>query len=106
MAPSILEAGRAQAVRFYEFGPFRLDTQKCVLLRNGAVVALTPKAFDILLVLIRRRGVVLEKDEILSEVWPDTVVDENNLARNVSALRKALGEAPTEHQYVVTVPGR
>jgi Tol biopolymer transport system component len=57
-------------------------------------------------VLIRHRGQLLEKERLLRQVWPDTVVDENNLARNISALRKALGEAPTEHQYVVTVSGR
>ncbi len=56
--------------------------------------------------LIESRGQVLEKEALLARIWPDTVVEENNLARNISALRKALGENPNEHQYVVTVPGR
>ena len=93
-------------VRFYEFGPFLVDAQKCLLLRQGEVIALTPKAFETLLVLVRNRGGVLEKDLLLKEVWPHTVVDENNLARNVSTLRKALGQGAGEHEYVVTVPGR
>jgi Tol biopolymer transport system component/DNA-binding winged helix-turn-helix (wHTH) protein len=101
-----MEAAPEKAVRFYEFGAFVVDRQKCVLLRDGNVVPLTPKAFEILLVLIQNRGLVLEKDQLLKTIWSDTVVDENNLARNISALRKALGEAPGEHQYVVTVPGR
>src|SRR5437762_2980509 len=90
----------------YEFGPFLVDAAKRVLFRAGQPVALTPKAFEILLVLVRHRGQVVEKDELLQRVWPETVVEENNLAQNVSALRKALGESPNAHQYVVTIPGR
>ena len=91
---------------FYEFSPFRLDPLKRLLLRNGEVVALTPKAFDILLALIQKNGEVLGKEELMKAVWPDAVVEENNLTRNISALRKALGERPDEHRYVVTIPGR
>jgi Tol biopolymer transport system component/DNA-binding winged helix-turn-helix (wHTH) protein len=93
-------------MRYYEFGPFRLDTVKYVLTRDGEVAPLNLKAFEILLALIENRGQVLEKNELLQRVWPDTVVEENNLARNISALRKALDEQPNEHQYVMTVPGR
>jgi Tol biopolymer transport system component/DNA-binding winged helix-turn-helix (wHTH) protein len=92
--------------RFYEFGPFRVDTVKYVLTRDGEVAQLNLKAFEILLALIENRGQVLEKNELLQRVWPDTVVEENNLARNISALRKALDEHPNEHQYILTVPGR
>src|SRR5215475_5889592 len=95
-----------QTAPFYEFGPFRVDTVKYVLTREGEVVPLNLKAFEILLALIQHRGQVLEKNELLQRVWPDTVVEENNLARNISALRKALDEQPNEHQYILTVPGR
>ena len=70
------------------------------------MVALTPKAFDILLILVRNRGRVVEKDELMRLVWPGTVVEENNLTRNISSLRKALGEGPNDHRFIVTVPGR
>jgi predicted ATPase/Flp pilus assembly protein TadD len=91
---------------FYEFGPFRVDPTKRLLLRDGQPQSLTPKAFEILLVLLRHRDRVVEKDNLMRAVWPDTVVEENNLTRNISALRKALGEGPHEHSYLVTVPGR
>src|SRR5215472_14831246 len=92
--------------RFYEFGEFQLDAGRRLLLRAGDVVALTPKAFDILLILVRNRGRVVEKDELMRLVWPGTVVEENNLTRNISSLRKALAEGPNDHRFIVTVPGR
>src|SRR6185369_2357477 len=95
-----------RTTRFYEFGPFLVDAVKCVLLREGEVVPLSLKAFEILIVLLRHHGQVLEKDDLLRQVWPDTVVEENNLARHVSALRKALDEHPNQHQYILTMPGR
>ena len=91
---------------FYEFGPFRLDVLKRLLLREGEVVPLTSKAFETLLALVEGRGQILEKDELLSRIWPDAVVEEKNLTINISTLRKALGESPREHRYIVTVPGR
>jgi DNA-binding winged helix-turn-helix (wHTH) protein len=91
---------------FYAFDPFLVDAVKCVLLRDGKLVPLTPKAFEILLALVRHPGRVLKKEELFQLVWPDAFVEENNLPRNVSALRKALGEEPTEHKYVMTVPGQ
>src|SRR5262245_12021616 len=99
-------AQREQATPFYEFGPFRVDTVKYVLTRDGEVVPLNLKAFEILLALIQHRGQVLEKNELMQQVWPDTVVEENNLARNISSLRKALDEQPHGRQYILTVPGR
>ena len=90
----------------YEFGPFRIDPFKRLLLRDGEVVPLTPKTFDTLLALVENNGRVIEKDELMKEVWADTIVEEGGLTRNISVLRKALGENPDEHQYIVTVPGR
>jgi len=86
----------------YQFGPFYLDTAERQLLRDGAPVVLTPKVYDILLALLEHSGHVLEKDELIERVWPDTIVEENNLTVNMSALRKALGE----HQFIETVPRR
>ena len=99
-------ARQEQISPFYGFGPFVVDTAKCVLMRSGEVIPLSLKAFEILLLLIEQRGQVVEKDEILKRVWPNTVVEENNLARNISTLRKALDEHPNKHQYILTVPGR
>ena len=90
----------------YEFGPFQADTVRRLLLRDGQPIPLTSKAFDMLEVLIRHRDRVLEKDELLKTIWPNSFVEEANLAQNVSALRKALGEAPGEHRFIATVPGR
>ena len=90
----------------YEFGPFRVDALRRLLLREGNPVRLPAKAFEILLVLLEGKGRLVEKDELMRRVWPDAVVEENNLTVNISALRRSLGESPGEHRYVVTVPGR
>jgi DNA-binding winged helix-turn-helix (wHTH) protein len=90
----------------YEFGPFRVDSRKEILLRAGDPVALTPKAFQILMVLVRHGKEVVTKDDLMKEVWPNTFVEEGNLSRNIFMLRKALGESPQDHQYILTVPGR
>jgi DNA-binding winged helix-turn-helix (wHTH) protein/tetratricopeptide (TPR) repeat protein len=90
----------------YEFGPFRADADKELLLRGGEPIPLTPKAFQILLVLLRNNKELVTKDELMKKVWPDTFVEEANLSRNVFLLRKALGEDSTEHRYIITVPGR
>jgi DNA-binding winged helix-turn-helix (wHTH) protein/Tfp pilus assembly protein PilF len=91
---------------FYEFGPFSVDAGKRLLLRNGQPVPLAPKVLETLLTLIEARERVLSKDELLKQVWGDTIVEEGGLARNVSVLRKALGEKPEDHRYIVTVPAR
>lgn len=96
---------REQNRYIYEFGPFRLDAQKRLLWREGEIVPLKPKAFDTLLALVERCGHVLEKDELLRRVWPDTTVEEGNLTFNISSLRKALGDDPRRHEYIVTIPG-
>jgi DNA-binding winged helix-turn-helix (wHTH) protein len=89
----------------YEFGAFSLDSAERVLSRDGSSLTLTPKVFDTLLCLVRNRGRLLTKDELLKEIWPDTFVEEVNLAVNISTLRKALGENPQDGRYIVTVPG-
>jgi len=93
-------------MHIYEFGPFRVDALRRLLLREGNPVRLPAKAFEILLVLLEEKGRLVEKDELMRRVWPDAVVEENNLTVNMSALRRSLTESPGEHRYVVTVPGR
>jgi TolB-like protein/Tfp pilus assembly protein PilF len=95
-----------QAKHAYEFGPFRLDTAERLLLRDGKPVQLTPKAYEMLLALVERSGHIIEKDELLKEVWPDQFVEEGNLTQHVFALRKALGESVGGTQYIETVPRR
>src|SRR5215472_12394015 len=90
----------------YEFGPFVLDTMQHALLRNGQLVPLTPKTYDTLLVLVQNSGKMLAKEELMNTLWPDRFVEESNLTQQVSMIRKALGESPGEHRYIVTVPGR
>ena len=92
--------------RVYQFGPFRLDLEERELRRQRDLVALTPKAFDTLVVLVQNSGRVIEKDDLMKRVWPDTFVEEANLAVNISVLRKALGSTPTGGQYIETVPRR
>jgi Tol biopolymer transport system component/DNA-binding winged helix-turn-helix (wHTH) protein len=97
----------SQIKQLYEFGPFRLDTGERVLLRAGALVPLTPKALDTLIALVRNGGHVLEKEELLKAVWPDTFVEEATLAQNVFTLRKALGNGQGDGQrYIETIPRR
>ncbi len=91
---------------FYEFDSFRLDARERMLLRNGEMVQLTPKAFETLLVLIENNNRVIEKDELMKRIWPDTFVEEANLAVNISLLRKTLGERPGGGQYIETIPRR
>src|SRR5215475_15078160 len=86
--------------RIWEFGPFRLDETERLLLREGEPVGLTPKVFDTLVTLLERSGRLVEKDELMAKLWPDTFVDEGALTRNISDLRKALGG----ERYVETVP--
>lgn len=90
----------------YEFGPFRLEADHRQLLRENRVVPLQPKAFDILLVLVQKNEAVVLKDELLRAVWPETFVEESNLAQNIFVLRRALGEGADKSRYIVTVPGR
>jgi DNA-binding winged helix-turn-helix (wHTH) protein/tetratricopeptide (TPR) repeat protein len=92
--------------REFEFGPYRLEPSARRLLRGGEPVALTPKAFDILLALVERRDRVVEKAELMRLVWPDSFVEESNLSQTIFVLRKTLGDAPDGRPYIDTVPRR
>lgn len=95
-----------QVKSLYEFGTFCLDPGERLLLRDNKRVALTSKVFDILTMLVENSGHLLEKDVLMQAIWPDTVVEEGNLTRCVSTLRKALGESGGERKYIETVPRR
>lgn len=90
----------------YGFGPFRLDASEHLLLRDGEPVPLEPKVFDTLILLIRNSGRLLEKGELLDKVWPDAAVEEGSLTRNISTLRRALGDGEGGLRYIETVPRR
>jgi DNA-binding winged helix-turn-helix (wHTH) protein/TolB-like protein len=90
----------------YEFGPFRLDPSERQLTRAGEVVPLTPKVFDTLLLFVENSNLLLTKDEMIVRLWPDSFVEEGNLAQNVSMLRRALGDQPDGKPYIETVPKR
>lgn len=90
----------------YRFGPFRLDEAEQRLTRRGEPVTLPPKVFATLVTLVERAGRLVDKEEILERVWPEAVVEEGNVAHNVSLLRKALGEGKTDEEYIETVPKR
>ena len=87
----------------YEFGPFRLDPAERLLLRNGQTVPLAPKAFDTLLLLVENSGHLLTKDELMKHLWPETFVEEVNLAQNISAIRRALDDKNGGAHYIETV---
>ncbi|MCW5962827.1 MAG: winged helix-turn-helix domain-containing protein [Bryobacterales bacterium] len=90
----------------HQFGPFQYDAEQRVLFRDGEPQPLAPKAIDTLHVLVERRGRVVEKAELMKLVWPDTMVEDVGLARNISLLRKALGDEGLESAYIETVPRR
>jgi DNA-binding winged helix-turn-helix (wHTH) protein/TolB-like protein/Tfp pilus assembly protein PilF len=93
--------------QIYQFGGFRLDAGRRLLTReDGGVVPLSPKLFDTLWHLVLRRGTIVGKDELMSVVWADTIVEENNLNKNISRLRQALGERLGENQFIATIPGK
>jgi adenylate cyclase len=91
-------------IAVYRFGPFELDAAEYRLLRDGVEVPLQLKAFETLCILVERAGRLLTKDELLRQLWPGTIVEENNLNKNISHLRKALGECPSGLSYIETVP--
>src|SRR5687767_7229034 len=91
----------------YEFGGFRLDPRRRVLARaDGAPIVLKPKVFDALLYLVEHAGQPLDKSAMMAAIWPNLVVEENNLNKTISVLRRTLGETPDDHRYIVTDPGR
>ncbi len=90
-----------------EFGEFRIDPRKRTLARaSGELIALTPKHFDTLLYLLENAGEVLEKDRLLSAIWPGMIVEENNLSQAISNLRRILGDNGAQYRYILTVPRR
>jgi DNA-binding winged helix-turn-helix (wHTH) protein/TolB-like protein/Flp pilus assembly protein TadD len=94
-------------LQIYEFDEFRLDTRKRLLTNgSGEQISLTPKVFETLLYLIRHDGKLIEKDELMREIWADSIVEENNLNQNISILRRVFGEKPGEQRFIVTVAGR
>jgi DNA-binding winged helix-turn-helix (wHTH) protein len=95
-----------ESKHFYEFGPYRLDPDQRVLLRDNQPVPLQPKAFETLLVLIQHSQKVVLKDDLMKSLWPDSFVEESNLSQNIFVLRKALGDTGTGERYIVTLPGR
>jgi DNA-binding winged helix-turn-helix (wHTH) protein/TolB-like protein len=90
----------------FDFETFRLDPLKRQLLCEGRVVPLTSKALTALSILVRRRGEVVTKDELMNTLWFDTAVEENNLTQQISTLRKKLGEKKDEHRFIITIPGQ
>ncbi len=92
--------------QLYEFGPFVIDARSRILLKDGATVRLTPKAFDTLFVLVQHASQVVEKEQLLREVWPDIFVEEGSLSHNIHGLRKALGDDSSEPRYIETIPKR
>jgi DNA-binding winged helix-turn-helix (wHTH) protein/TolB-like protein/Flp pilus assembly protein TadD len=90
----------------YKFGPFSLDAGQCLLLRDGNVVQLTPKASELLLVLVQSGGRLLSKEDLLRQVWPDSFVEEANLSHNIYKLREVLGDGADGQKYIETLPRR
>src|SRR5439155_21089674 len=91
---------------FYYFGPFCLDAFRLLLYNNGQPVTVAPRFVRALLLLVQNHGMDLDKDYLMSQLWPDTTVEENNLTVIICALRKTLAENPEQHKYILTVPGR
>ncbi len=107
--PSALLSGAERAsnpVRFYEFDRFRIDTKRHLLMRDGGPIAIKAKALDTLVLLVQHAGRLLEKDELMNRLWPDTAVEEANLTQNIFEVRKALGEVPGEQRFIATVARR
>jgi eukaryotic-like serine/threonine-protein kinase len=90
----------------YEFGPFLIDRAERILIRDGQPISLTPKAFEVLLALVERCGHIVEKEELMTVVWPGTIVEEGNLTHHVYILRKVLSEGTSEDPYIETIPRR
>lgn len=92
--------------QIYQFEDFRLDAGNKLLLRGMETVPIPPKVFDLLLILVKRSGTVVEKEELMNLLWPDTIVEENNLTVSMSMLRKALGDGKDGVKLIETIPRR
>lgn len=95
-----------EAKPIFEFGEFVLDTTQGVLLRDGEAIALTLKAYEVLLLLVQNSGQVLDKEYFLKTIWPNLFIDESNLTQNIFRLRKILGEGEGGARYIETLPKR
>jgi DNA-binding winged helix-turn-helix (wHTH) protein/TolB-like protein len=95
-----------RAKRFYEFSSFRLDPDEGLLVRAGELVSLPPKVFETLKVLVENSGHVLKKEDLMARIWPDSFVEESNLAQNISMLRKVLGEGKDGEKFIETLTKR
>ena len=97
---------KPQPAHIYEFGDFRIDRARRLLFgADGLSRSLSPKAFDTLLYLVEHSEMVLDKESLMKAIWPDTVVEENNLNQNISILRRVLGGNRHQNRYILTVPG-
>jgi len=96
----------AQPAHVYEFGDFRLDAGKTPFVAGGCAGPADAAGFETLVYLVEHRDIVLDKERLMEAVWPDSIVEENNLTQNISTLRRVFGETPGSHHYIVTVPGR
>src|SRR5579863_7454109 len=90
----------------YEFGRFRLDPDAHLLLSGDQIIALEPKAVEVLLILVEKRGDLVARQELMSAVWPDTFVEDSNLSSNISILRRQLGVTGDGGDYIQTIPKR
>jgi DNA-binding winged helix-turn-helix (wHTH) protein len=102
--PRRLPAQQSKSAERFVFGAFELDVDRHLLTSSGSPVTLPPKCFDLLCLLLRSDGGVLEKDRLMRELWPDTFVEEANLSNLIALLRKLLGDSPSKSQYIQTVP--
>src|SRR5947209_17221840 len=92
--------------RFYSFGPFCLDAHRLLFYKDGQMIPLAPRFVRALMLLVVSRGIDLDKNYLMDQLWPNTSVEENNLTVIISALRKVFGDEPGQHRYIVTIPGR
>src|ERR1700760_4340785 len=91
---------------YFSFGPYRLYPAQQLLLRGEDPVPLAPKVFELLVRLVRTRGHLVTREDLMKSIWPDSFVEDTNLTVNISVLRKVLGEAPDGRPYIETVPRR
>src|ERR1700686_1329268 len=96
----------ARPQKAYEFGPYHLDPSQHLLFRGGQLISLPPKATQTLVILVENHGRLVEKEDLMKAVWPDTFVEEANLSLQISALRKALQEESSQGSYIETIPRR
>jgi DNA-binding winged helix-turn-helix (wHTH) protein/TolB-like protein len=97
---------KPESLEVLEFGPYRIDREQRLLTKGSAIISLAPKVFDLLFVLAESGGRLLEKETLLKSLWPDSFVEEGSLTRNISTLRKVLGESPDGQKYIMTIPKR